>query len=444
LIDSRPLSPWQYLILVLCGSVIFLDGLDTQSISIATKLMATSLNVPLADFGAVFSVLQLGGLIGTFLFGYLADRLGRRPLVIVGALLIGLLTVGTASVQTFTQLMIVRFLGGVGLGGVFPCVLALGAEYVHSKSKALAVALLFANYSLGAALGALLNGYVLAHVGWRVMYLVGGALSLVVALAIIAWLPESPDYLVLRGKTGQLRRVFERLYGRDKVNIDALVGQPSSSAGRASRSGGVPVREIFTDGRMGVTLLLLGILMLSYATIKVMTVWLTPLLQTAGIPVVKASWVLASLDIGSMIGLGLAGYVVGRFGPARSLMPALLLLAITSVVISVQISNVAILVPGGFVIGLTGGIGQSAPLALFAQIYPTRVRSTALGLGGTAGQVGKVASPLLVAAVLSMGWKPGAILLAVAVLPAIGVLLVLGLRVSRSANVSSVNRPAAT
>lgn len=442
LIDSRPLSPYQRLVLVLCASVIFLDGLDTQSISVATKLMAVSLNVPLASFGAVFSVLQLGGLIGTFLFGYLADRIGRRPLVIVAALLIGLLTLGTASVETYTQLMIVRFLGGVGLGGIFPCVLALGAEYVHSKSKGLAVALLFANYSLGAALGAVLNGYVLAHAGWRAVYVVGGTLSIIVALAIIVWLPESPHFLVSRGRTEKLRRVFARLYPREHVDIDSLRVQMPSDIDAATR--GVPVREIFSGGRLGITLLLLGILALSYATIKVMTVWLMPLLQTAGIPVVKASWVLASLDIGSMIGLGLAGYVVSRFGPTRSLLPALLLLALTTMLVSMEISKLAVLLPSGFVIGLTGGIGQSAPLALFAIIYPTRVRSTALGLGGAAGQVGKIASPMLVATVLSMGWKPDTILLAVAVLPAIGVLLILAMRLSRHAKVSSVSQRVST
>ncbi|WP_438393118.1 MFS transporter [Caballeronia sp. DA-9] len=444
MIDGRPLSPYQRLVLVLCGSVIFLDGLDTQSISVATKSMAVALDVPLASFGAVFSVLQLGGLLGTFIFGYLADRIGRRPLVIVAALLIGFLTLGTASVETYTQLMIVRFLGGVGLGGIFPCVLALGAEYVHSKSRGFAVALLFANYSLGAALGAMLNGYVLAHAGWRAVYLVGGGLSIAVALAIIVWLPESPHFLVSRGKTKKLRRVFERLYPRETIDIDVLRLRPCSTADDAPATAGVPIREIFGEGRLGVTLLLLGILVLSYATIKVMTVWLMPLLQTAGIPVVKASWVLASLDIGSMIGLGLAGYVVSRFGTTRSLLPALLLLTMTTVLVGMEISKIAVLVPSGFVIGLTGGIGQSAPLALFALIYPTRVRSTALGLGGAAGQVGKIASPMLVAIVLSIGWKPDAILLSVAVLPAIGVLLIIGLRLSRNAKASGISQHVST
>jgi len=443
LIDGRPLSSYQKLILVLCGSVIFLDGLDTQSISVATKAMAHSLDVPLASFGVVFSVLQLGGLIGTFVFGYLADRVGRRPLVIAAALLIGALTLGTASVQNYTQLLIVRFLGGVGLGGIFPCVLALGAEYVHSRSKGLAVALLFANYSLGAAVGAVINGYVLAHFGWRAVYVVGGALSIAAALAIIVWLPESPHFLISRGRTNTLRTVFQRLFPGEEIDLDPLrLNAGAGMAPKAEKSSGVPVREIFSEGRAGITLLLLGILLLSYATIKVMTVWLTPLLQTAGISVQHTSYVLASLDIGSMLGLGLAGYFVSRFGPSRSLLPALLVLAVTTVTVAFELTRFSVLLPGGFVIGFTGGIGQSAPLALFALIFPTRVRSTALGLGGAAGQIGKIGSPMLVGAVLANGWKPDSILFAVALLPAVGVLLMLLVRLSRRYTVASVSQSA--
>jgi AAHS family 4-hydroxybenzoate transporter-like MFS transporter len=156
-------------------------------------------------------------------------------------------------------------------------------------------------------------------------------------------------------------------------------------------------------------------------------VWLTPLLQTAGVPVLQTSYVLSGLDIGSMLGLGLAGYVIGKFGPVRSLLPAVLVLAATIVLIAFQAASFAILLPSGFVIGFAGGIGQSAPLALFAQIYPTSIRSTALGLGGTAGQIGKIASPMLVGTLLASGWQAHSILLAVALLPAGGVLLTLGL-----------------
>ncbi len=424
LIDSRPFSAYQRIILALCGSVIFLDGLDTQSISVATKSMSVALNIPLSDFGLIFSALQLGGLIGTVLFGYLADRLGRRPLVVISAFLIAGLTLGTAAVDTYAGLLFVRFIGGIGLGGIFPCVLALGSEYVSRKHRGLAVGLLYANYSLGAAIGALVNGYVLTTLGWRAVFALGGALSIATALAMLVWLPESLSYLILRGRTDKLRAVFGRLYPKDSFDPDEL---PTERVATTTRPQQVPVRAIFGEGRSAVTLVLLGVLLFSYATIKVMTVWLTPLLQAKGVPVMQTSAILSGLDIGSMLGLGVAGYVIGKFGPTRSLLPALLLLGATVILMSYQVANFSVLLPSGFVIGFTGGIGQSAPLALFAQVYPTRMRSTALGLGGTAGQIGKIASPMLVGTVLAYGCQPDSILLGMALLPALGALLILGL-----------------
>ncbi len=424
LIESRPFSGYQRLILVLCGSVIFLDGLDTQSIGVATKSMSVALGIPLSDFGVIFSALQLGGLIGTVSFGYLADRLGRRPLVVISAFLIAALTLGTAVVDNYTELLLVRFLGGIGLGGIFPCVLALGSEYVSRRHRGLAVGLLFANYSLGAAVGAMLNGYVLTTFGWRAVFGVGGVLSIAVALAMLVWLPESLDYLTMHGRTDKLRAIFGRLYPNDRFDPAELRTEASASTARTER---VPVSAIFTEGRATVTVVLLAVLLVSYATVKVMTVWLTPLLQSAGVPVMQTSSVLSGLDIGSMLGLGSAGYVIGKFGPTRSLLPAFLLLGAAIVLMAYQLTSFSVLLPSGFVIGFAGGIGQCAPLALFAEVYPTRVRSTALGLGGTAGQVGKICSPMLVGALLAHGWRPDAILLGVALLPAIGALLILGL-----------------
>ncbi len=386
--------------------------------------MSVALKVPLADFGVIFSALQLGGLIGTVLFGYLADRLGRRPLVVISAFLIAGLTLGTAAVDTYTELLLVRFIGGIGLGGIFPCVLALGSEYVSRKHRGLAIGLLYANYSLGAAIGALVNGYVLVTLGWRAVFVVGGALSIAIALAMLVWLPESLDYLILRGRTDRLRAIFARLYPKDSFDPAELPVE-RSAAGKQTQY--VPVSAIFAEGRGTVTLVLLGVLLLSYATIKVMTVWLTPLLQATGVSVMQTSSILSGLDIGSMLGLGVAGYLIGKFGPTRSLLPALLVLGATVVLMGYQLANFSVLLPSGFIIGFAGGIGQSAPLALLAQAYPTRVRSTALGLGGTAGQVGKIGSPMLVGTLLAYGWQPDSILLWVALLPAMGAVLVLGL-----------------
>jgi AAHS family 4-hydroxybenzoate transporter-like MFS transporter len=436
IIDVRPISPYQYFILILCGALIFLDGFDTQSISVATKAMSASLSIPLARFGDVYSVLQFGGVIGTFLCGYLADKYGRRPVTIGLALCIAFSTIATAHVHTYSELMAVRFIGGIGLGGAFPCVLALGSEYVKSTSRATIVAILFANYSLGAAAGAIVNGYIMTNYDWTMVFVLDGGLSLIGALLIIVWLPESPQFLLLRNRQTTLLKIFRRFYPSEQIELQA---EPATADGSQKKAVKVPISTMFAKGRLFSTMILLGILLLSYATIKVMTVWLTPLLQNVGVSILQTSTVLASLNIGSMIGLGFSGYLVDRFGPVKALGPALAVLTASVAIAAANMSDFSILVPCGFLIGLAGGIGQSAPIALFALIYPAGIRSTALAFGGGAGQVGKVLSPMLVGAFLANGWNGSSILYAVAILPAVGFAMMMAMKFS--AGRSSIREP---
>ena len=436
IIDARPVAAAQYFILILCGILIFLDGFDTQSISVATKAMSSSLGIPLSSFGDVYSVLQFGGVIGTFLCGYLADKYGRRPVTIAMAFCIALSTFATAHVHTYQELMLVRFIGGIGLGGAFPCVLALGSEYVKSTSRGTIVTILFANYSLGAAAGAIVNGYVMGHYDWTSVFILDGALSLLGALLILVWLPESPQFLLARSRHETLAKIFRRLYPSERIELPAATIDAGNAGEKAAR---VPISSMFAKGRLFSTMILLGILLLSYATIKVMTVWLTPLLQNVGVSIFQTSYILASLNIGSMIGLAFAGYIIDRFGPVKALAPALAILTASVAIAAGNMNNFAILVPCGFFIGFAGGIGQAAPIALFALIYPASIRSTALAFGGGAGQVGKVLSPILVGAFLANGWSGSSILWAVAILPAIGCFLIAAMRYSTGRGV--VARP---
>lgn len=426
-IDARSISFSQYVILILCGTLIFLDGFDTQSISVATKAMSKSLGIPLASFGDVYSVLQLGGVLGTFLCGYLADKYGRRPVAIAMALCIAFSTFATAHVHTYSELMAVRFIGGIGLGGAFPCVLALGSEYVKSTSRGTIVALLFANYSLGAAAGAVVNGYIMSNYDWTMVFMVDGSLSMIGALLIVFWLPESPQFLLLRNRLPTLQKIFRRLYPTERIELDAT---PAAAVDASKKAPRVPISTMFARGRLFSTLILLGILLLSYATIKVMTVWLTPLMQTAGVSILQTSTVLASLNIGSMVGLAFSGYLIDRLGPVKALAPALAVLFASVVIGAANMTDFSVMMVCGFLIGMAGGVGQSAPLSLFALIYPAGIRSTALAFGGGAGQVGKVLSPMLVGAFVANGWNGSSILYAVAILPAVGFVMMLAMKFS--------------
>jgi AAHS family 4-hydroxybenzoate transporter-like MFS transporter len=420
-IDSQKTSVRQVLLIILAGSVIFLDGLNTQSISVVTRSMSAGLGIELSKFGIVFAALQAGGIVGTLLVGYLGDKLGRRPMVVSSALAIALISFATALTQTIWQLTALRFLIGIALGGAFPSVMALGGEYVSQKHRATIVSVLLANYSLGAATGAIVNGYFLRHYHWQAVFLADGCVSLIVAIAALLFIKESPHYLFARGKTRLAERTLKSIFPKGPA---FTVQEASTTQAESKARATAPLKMIFQPGRIGVTIALLGVLATSQATIKVMTVWLTPLQQAAGVSIRDTSYVLASLDVGSMLGLGFAGYIVTLLGPRRLLGPSLALLSLATAAIGASMNFFAALVVAGFLIGLAGGLGQSAPLALFAATYPTESRSTALGVGNMSKQAGSMISPLIVGMLVAIGWKPDSILYAVGLLPLIGLGLV--------------------
>ncbi|WP_438393122.1 MFS transporter [Caballeronia sp. DA-9] len=420
-IDTQKASLKQVFLIVLAGSVIFLDGLNTQSISVVTKSMSAGLGIELSKFGMVFAALQAGGIIGTFLVGYLGDKLGRRPMVISSALAIALISFATAFTQTIWQLTALRFLIGIALGGAFPSVMALGGEYVSKRHRATIVSVLLANYSLGAATGAIVNGYFLRHYHWQAVFLADGCVSLIVAIVALIFIKESPHYLFVRGERKAAERTLKSIFPN---GIAFIAEETSPSVAKSKAKASAPLKAIFQPGRVGATIALLGVLATSQATIKVMTVWLTPLQQSAGVSIRDTSYVLASLDVGSMLGLGFAGYIVTLLGPRRLLGPSLILLSLATAAIGASMHLFAALVPAGFLIGFAGGLGQSAPLALFAATYPTESRSTALGIGNMSKQAGSMLSPLLVGGLVALGWRPDSILYCVAFVPLIGLALV--------------------
>ncbi len=152
LIDDRPLSPLQWLVFVLCSLAAFLDGADSQSIGVAAPLIAAGFGMPMGSFAPAFSAGLFGATIGALTFGPLGDRFGRKRMLIVAVLLLSVFTLLTAAARTFPELLAIRFLGGLGLGGATPCFITLCAEYAPRRRRAMLASVLWAAYPLAAIL----------------------------------------------------------------------------------------------------------------------------------------------------------------------------------------------------------------------------------------------------------------------------------------------------
>src|SRR5271170_5630635 len=182
LIDDGPLSPFQIGTIVCCALVSALDGIDSQSIGVAAPFIADGLGIKIANFGPIFSSALLGATLGAASFGPLADRLGRKTLLIVAAVLFGAFTVLTALADSVPVLMIFRVLAGVGLGGATPCFIALTSEYAPARLRATLVTVMWSAFPFGGMIGGLLNSYLLTKMGWQAIFYIGGVVPLVIAV----------------------------------------------------------------------------------------------------------------------------------------------------------------------------------------------------------------------------------------------------------------------
>jgi MFS transporter, AAHS family, 4-hydroxybenzoate transporter len=407
-IDAQPVGGFQIKLILACATVLFLDGFDTTAIGYVAPALAKEWNIGKSALGPVFSAGLFGLMIGALLFGPLADRLGRKKIIILSTLAFGVGTLITAFVNDVNTLLVVRFLTGLGLGGAMPNTVSLTAEFSPKRRRATMVMVMFVGFSIGAALGGLLAAALIPHFGWRSVFVVGGALPLILVPILALRLPESVRYLALTGhaddRVARLLRLINREAGFSPASR-FVVNEPAL--------GGIPVQHLFRGGRTLATLLLWVVFFMSLLDIYFLSNWLPTVLNDLGASISVAAVIGSMFQVGGVLGTFVLGSIIDRFSfRALALVYFVAVFAVGAIGQlghSAALVTIAIFVAGFCIVG-----GQIAANALAAGFYPTSVRATGVGWALGIGRVGSIVGPLVGGVLLSLKWSAGEVFVAAA------------------------------
>jgi AAHS family 4-hydroxybenzoate transporter-like MFS transporter len=408
-IDQRPIGGFQIKLLLMCAAVLFLDGFDTQAIGYVAPAIAKEWSLATRGaLGPVFSAGLFGLMIGALVFGPLADRIGRKKIIVFSTAAFGLGALATVLAHDIPTLLVIRFLTGLGLGGAMPNAIAMTAEYNPHRRRATMVMIMFCGFSIGAALGGFLAADLIPRLGWRSVFLVGGIAPLLM-VPILAWrLPESVRFLATSGSAPE--RVADSLRA---ISPNAAFAPGAQFVVHEARLDGLPLLHLFREGRTGVTLLLWVVFFMSLLDIYFLASWLPTVLNDLGASVSVAVLIGSMLQVGGVVGTFALGSVIDRFS-FRAL--ALVYLGAVFAVGAIgQLGHAAIPVSIAiFAAGFCVVGGQIAANALAAGYYPTSMRATGVGWALGIGRVGSIIGPLVAGVLIDAKWSTGALFMAAA------------------------------
>ena len=407
-IDQQPVGGFQIKLLLTCAAVLFLDGFDTQAIGYVAPALAKEWGLTKAALGPVFSAGLFGLMIGALVFGPLADRIGRKKIIILSTLAFGIGTLATAFINDVNTLLLVRFLTGLGLGGAMPNAVAMTSEFSPHRRRATMVMIMFCGFSIGAALGGLLAAALIPQFGWRSVFIVGGVAPLLLVPILALRLPESVRFLALTGQANA--RVAELLAS---INPKAAFAPATQFVVHEPGLAGMPVLHLFKEGRTLPTLLLWVVFFMSLLDLYFLSNWLPTVLNDLGASVSSAAVIGSMLQVGGVVGTFALGSVIDRFSfRALALVYFAAVFAVGAIGQlghSVALVTMAIFAAGFCIVG-----GQIAANALTAGFYPTSVRSTGVGWALGIGRIGSIIGPLVGGALLTAKWSTGSVFMAAA------------------------------
>lgn len=396
LIDKSPVTFTQVGVLIICVLMNMLDGMDVMVISYSGPTIQTEWGIDSQSLGIVFSLALLGMALGAAFLSSKADVIGRRNMIIISIIVMGGGVILTSFVQSLWQLGTMRFISGLGIGAMLASTVTLAAEYAPERQRNFFVSIVLTGYPIGATLSGLVAAQVIPAYGWRTMFQVAGAATLITLPLAFYLLMESWDWLLKK----QPQRALEKLNViLRKMGHNTMEQLPDKTEEAITKPG---VGSLFVRNRGDSTYKLWVAFFMGFATLYFLTTWIPNLARNTGLSVELAIYAGTVFNLGAIFGNLYQGYISQVIGLRKAIIAFYVGTGILMAAFGYITGNWIILITFGL-IGFGSQGGLIGLYAIGARLYPTEVRNTGIGWAIGAGRTGAIISPTIGGTLVNAG-----------------------------------------
>ena len=393
-IQTAGVGKFQYRLFVIFGLVWLADAMQVLSIGFSAPSSAKTVGKTVPEALQTGTFFFIGMLIGGFVFGRLADRIGRRPVLMMAVVIDAFAGVASAFAPEFAWLLVLRFITGIGVGGTLPVDYTMMAEFLPSDRRGRWLVLLESFWAVGTIFLAILALVAVSwgDDAWRVIFFVTG-LPALIGVVLRFYIPESPMFLNRNGKSEEARKVLLRVAKVNGTTADIPALQPEKQERKS-------ILALFNGGLRRRSLsLFLAWALISIAYYGVF-VYLPVKLSSEGFAFMRGQVFLVVLALVQLPGFALSAYGVERWGRKPTLIGFLLLSAVGCMFYSLGSSPFVVI--GSTLLMSCSLLGTWGALYAFTpEVYPTDLRASGMGMAGAVARFGGLFAPAIIAPIMA-------------------------------------------
>jgi AAHS family 4-hydroxybenzoate transporter-like MFS transporter len=397
LIDKSSMTRVQYSTIGICFLMNILDGMDVLIISYCAPAISESWSLGPEALGIVFSAGLAGMTLGALFLAPYADQFGRKKIILLSTILMGVSVLLTAYSESVNQLITLRFLSGIGIGSMLASTAALTSEYTPNKSKDFWVSFVLSGYPVGAVISGYIAVSIIPSTGWQMMFVIAGAASIITIPLIYLFLSESIEFYLKKQPVGALEKVNKIFL---KMNFNSMNKLPLIEISPTVTA----VKQLLSNNYKISTLQLWSALFFAFGCLYFLISWIPKLATNAGLSIELAIYAGTVFNIGAFFGIVLQGYCSSKIGLKKTISIFFLITAVLMAVFKIFIGSNWLLI----IFGLLGFFIQGGFVGLYAvaaRLYPTEFRTTGVGWAIGAGRLGGVLGPLAGGVLVGMGFS---------------------------------------